>query len=854
MKSRRTKKTLISSMVSLVLCLAMLVGSTLAWFTDTINVTADLKVGTLKVALQKYIDDEYKNVGTKDNDADYTESTEPVFGGTNWTPNQTEVYYLAVSNEGKLAFNYDMQIKLEGDMTGALQYAIIDGLKADDPEAEEMDLAVEQKKWDQIVAKAGEQTGLVEEGELQAAPYGHLEAEAVDYFALVLHMDENAGNEYQGTYFDAKIVVNARQVSYVQADGEEDPFAGYTTTKVYDFENDFVVHKDNGVQPVQGTGGKVTKETEANGNNYLSIKCLDDPKQDGFPKNFRAGFLKLDEGVTNEQVLAYSFDIKLINEETYLYIGVPGGIKLQDGALWFEKSLDVDRENPANMVKFLDLVPGQWHNIIVVVNFTAGEVSYWADGVKSAEVATRTGLTVPSQINFNVSPHNYPATPDKTADIEVGVDNFTVMVPPYVDPFEDYEVTKSYDFENDFVVHKDNGVGPLQGTGGKVTKETEEDGNNYLSIKCLDDPKQDTFPKNFRAEFLKLNEGVTNEQVLAYSFDIKLINEETYLYIGVPGGIKLQDGALWFEKSMDVDREDTANQVKLLTLNVGEWHHIGVEVNFVTGEVYYYADGVKNPTPATRTGLTVPSQINFNVSHYNYPATPDKTADIEVGIDNFEVNVPPYVDPFEDYKLTKSYDFENDFVVHKDNGVQPVQGTGGKVTKETEEDGNNYLSIKCLDDPKQDGFPKNFRAGFLNLSEGVTEEQVLAYSFDIKLINEETYLYIGVPGGIKLQDGALWFEKKVVDVDREDPANVVKLLTLDVGEWHHIGVEVNFTTGEVYYYADGVKNPTPATRTGLTVPGEIRFSVAASNFPATPDKTADIEVGIDNFEVKIPTK
>ena len=85
-QSKRTKKTLISSIVALVLCLAMLIGSTLAWFTDTISVTADINVGSLKVALEKYVDGEYKNIGTKDGNAGYTESTEPVFGGTGWTP------------------------------------------------------------------------------------------------------------------------------------------------------------------------------------------------------------------------------------------------------------------------------------------------------------------------------------------------------------------------------------------------------------------------------------------------------------------------------------------------------------------------------------------------------------------------------------------------------------------------------------------------------------------------------------------------------------------------------------------------------------------------------------------------
>ncbi|MBR3761781.1 MAG: hypothetical protein IKK59_03465 [Lachnospiraceae bacterium] len=219
--SNGTKRVLISAMVSLVLCMVMLIGTTMAWFTDTIQVSADINVGEMKVALEKYVFDDagngaYKNIGTKENNVGYTETTEPVFTGANWTPNYTQVYYLAVRNEGSIEFNYDMELTLSGALVGALEYAIINGVEAGTDAATSLNQSAAAKDWDAIKASASGQTGSLTAGPLTAAPNGHLEAGEVEYFALVLHMKKDADNRYQKTKFEADIVVNARQTTYVE--------------------------------------------------------------------------------------------------------------------------------------------------------------------------------------------------------------------------------------------------------------------------------------------------------------------------------------------------------------------------------------------------------------------------------------------------------------------------------------------------------------------------------------------------------------------------------------------------------------------------------------------------------------
>ncbi len=54
MTQTKTKKALAMSVLSMVLCVAMLVGMTFAWFTDTASTAVNkIQAGNLKVGLEK---------------------------------------------------------------------------------------------------------------------------------------------------------------------------------------------------------------------------------------------------------------------------------------------------------------------------------------------------------------------------------------------------------------------------------------------------------------------------------------------------------------------------------------------------------------------------------------------------------------------------------------------------------------------------------------------------------------------------------------------------------------------------------------------------------------------------------
>ena len=101
MNSKNTKRALLTSVLAMAVCLAMLVGSTFAWFTDTATTGINkIQSGNLDVELE-YSKDfaEWKKV----------DNTTKVFeDSTEWEPGRTEVVYLRVKNAGNLALKYTL--------------------------------------------------------------------------------------------------------------------------------------------------------------------------------------------------------------------------------------------------------------------------------------------------------------------------------------------------------------------------------------------------------------------------------------------------------------------------------------------------------------------------------------------------------------------------------------------------------------------------------------------------------------------------------------------------------------------------------------------------------------------------
>ncbi len=101
--SKNTKRALLASVLSVVLCLSMLVGSTFAWFTDTASTGVNkIVAGNLDVQLNYHNGTEWVTA----------EDVDDIFSYDLWEPGYTKVAYFQVKNAGSLALRYQIGTNL----------------------------------------------------------------------------------------------------------------------------------------------------------------------------------------------------------------------------------------------------------------------------------------------------------------------------------------------------------------------------------------------------------------------------------------------------------------------------------------------------------------------------------------------------------------------------------------------------------------------------------------------------------------------------------------------------------------------------------------------------------------------
>ena len=162
---RQTKRALLTSVMALVMCVVMLLGTTFAWFTDTARASVNtIKSGTLNVQIQDTSGKEISTLEWVDKEGKAIEKQDDIL----WEPGCT--YLLTpfkIVNTGNLALKYKIEITgLDG---GAKLLKVI--------------------KF----------TYKVDGTELNLNEEGHLAANggATGTITISAHMDELAGNEYQ---------------------------------------------------------------------------------------------------------------------------------------------------------------------------------------------------------------------------------------------------------------------------------------------------------------------------------------------------------------------------------------------------------------------------------------------------------------------------------------------------------------------------------------------------------------------------------------------------------------------------------------------------------------------------------
>lgn len=238
---RSTKRRMTVSLFALLICCVMLAGTTFAWFTDTATNSGNrIQAGTLKVDLLKYTDGEYASI--KDGEGDIFS---PDGNGINWEPNKTEIVHLAVRNNGTLALKYQLLLKVVGAAALPDTHSLLDVLEAVViPETEAYDGTGygTASTWETL--SAGKD--IISLNELAQGEMTLLEHDtpvmpgddSLSYVTLAVHMDKQAGNDYQngaaeGVDFDVTLLAT-------QVESEFDSFGN-----IYDKDADLYNAEEN---------------------------------------------------------------------------------------------------------------------------------------------------------------------------------------------------------------------------------------------------------------------------------------------------------------------------------------------------------------------------------------------------------------------------------------------------------------------------------------------------------------------------------------------------------------------------------------------------------------------------------
>ena len=283
-KTRSAKRALLMSALSLLLCVSMLVGTTFAWFTDSVTSANNIiKSGNLDIELEYWNGNAWVDVAGKSD----------IITNTLWEPGVTEVAYLRVANAGSLALKYQLGINIINEEAGTnvagesfklsdyLQFGVIEDVNGETNAYADRESAV--------VAVQGAKA--LKAGFTKAS---NMEPEEELYMALVIYMPTTVGNEANHNGTDVPVINLGINVVATQYTYEEDSFDNQYDAGLTPLEGDEVFVEENGIQYVY------TPEGEA----YLYLVTED----------YAEDTVVVPEGITNigNYAFAYNNNVKKV--------------------------------------------------------------------------------------------------------------------------------------------------------------------------------------------------------------------------------------------------------------------------------------------------------------------------------------------------------------------------------------------------------------------------------------------------------------------------------------------------------------------------------------------------------------
>lgn len=222
MTKNATKRALLSSALALVVCISMLIGTTYAWFTDSVTSANNIITsGNLDVELEyATVVDGQITAWTTVQGADKIFNPEAL-----WEPGRVEVVYLKVSNLGSLALKYQLGVNVvseiegvnaKGDTFKLSDYLVFKVINVETSN----DTFTTYTDREAVQLAAGTEMGLKDyNGNTTALKKGEK-----DYVALIVYMPETVDNVANHNGEDVPVINLGINLFATQQMAEEDSF------------------------------------------------------------------------------------------------------------------------------------------------------------------------------------------------------------------------------------------------------------------------------------------------------------------------------------------------------------------------------------------------------------------------------------------------------------------------------------------------------------------------------------------------------------------------------------------------------------------------------------------------------
>ena len=212
---KATKRALLSTVLSLVLCFSMLLGTTFAWFTDSVTSANNIITsGNLDIEFEFWDGTEWVDVNGRSD----------ILTNNYWEPGVTEVAYLRVKNAGTLALKYQLGINIVDEKPGRnvagdpfklsdyIMFGVFEGINGETGEYESREDAMNEIEGLKRIS-----AGYTKASTLAAG-------DDAQYFALVVYMPVTIGNEANHNGTDVPAINLGLNVIATQLNSEEDSF------------------------------------------------------------------------------------------------------------------------------------------------------------------------------------------------------------------------------------------------------------------------------------------------------------------------------------------------------------------------------------------------------------------------------------------------------------------------------------------------------------------------------------------------------------------------------------------------------------------------------------------------------